>query len=79
MKVEVYLGPADEYAMRLLWRTGSKEHNIKLACAAKKMGLAIRKVGVVDAKTGMRIAWRSEEEIFAALDWVWSPPEERNG
>ena len=77
VQVEVYLADAASYAMTLLWRTGSRQHNIKLAEAAKKMGLSIRKEGVVDAVTEERLAWRSEQEIFAALKVPYCKPEER--
>jgi DNA polymerase (family X) len=75
-KVEVYLAEPGQYPMLLLWRTGSASHNVQMASRAKRLGLELRKSGVM--KGGERLAWQSESEIFAALGLAYRRPEERS-
>jgi DNA polymerase (family 10) len=75
-KVEVYLASAEEYCPLLLWRTGPAESNIRLASRAKALGLEIRKTGVMRGEE--RLAWRTEPEMFAALQMPYRKPEERS-
>lgn len=58
----------------LLCRTGSKEHNIRLAQRAQQMGIKWETMrGLVNAE-GKVIASKSEEEIFQALNMEFVPP-----
>ena len=75
-KVEVYLAEPGQYSMLLLWRTGSASHNVQMASRAKRLGLELRKSGVM--KDGERLAWQSESEIFAALGLAYRRPEDRS-
>lgn len=62
----------------LLFRTGSKEWNIRLLEAAKRRGLAWNPyLGVIDGD-GRLIAHRSEQEICEAIGVQWLPPELRD-
>jgi DNA polymerase (family 10) len=62
--------------MLLLARTGSKEHNIKLAALAKSKGLTFSPHEGI--KRGEQIlASETEEAIFAALGLPYIAPEDR--
>lgn len=77
LKVELCLAVPETYPMKVLWRTGSWQHNAMLASRAMRMGLRMRKAGVVEAATGEVLAWETEEAIFEALGLEWVPPERR--
>lgn len=60
----------------LLCRTGSRDHNIYMVERAKRMGLRWNPyTGVFRGE--QIIASRTEEEIFAALELAYLPPESR--
>jgi len=59
----------------LCYFTGSKEHNVRLREIAKKRGLKVNEYGVW--KGEKRVAARTEEEVYAALELPWIPPEMR--
>jgi len=61
----------------LQYFTGSKEHNISLRSLAIDKGLKINEYGVFTKDTDERIASRTEEEVYAALDLEVMPPEIR--
>ena len=64
----------------LLCRTGSKEHNIKLAQRAVELGLkwkttnGLCKCHPVTEEILEIVAGATEEEIFATLGLEWIPP-----
>ena len=89
IQVDLYLahGPSEDLIERtptnwgsvLLCRTGSANHNIKLAERARALGLAWKTaVGVceVDDRGNVQkiIASATEEEIFESLQMPWVPP-----
>jgi DNA polymerase (family 10) len=57
--------------------TGSKDHNVALRQRALKMGLTLNEYGLFRLETNERVASATEEEIYAALDLAWIPPELR--
>ena len=69
--------------------TGSKDHNVRLRSRARDRGLSINEYGVFtlvpaadpDAKPtkGTSIAGRTEQDVYAAVDLPWIPPEIREG
>lgn len=63
----------------LLCRTGSKEHNIKLASRAHSLGLKWKTYdGIFDGLgNGRLIASATEHDMFAALQMDFVPPEHR--
>ncbi|HEV8338170.1 MAG TPA: DNA polymerase/3'-5' exonuclease PolX [bacterium] len=65
------------FGAALQYFTGSKEHNVKLREKAVRRGLKINEYGVFRVKGERRIAGATEEEIYAALDLPWIPPEIR--
>jgi DNA polymerase (family X) len=67
---------ADEsYGAALQYFTGSKEHNVVVRGLARDLGLKINEYGVFREET--RIAGRTEEEVYAAINLPWIPPELR--
>lgn len=74
--VDLNFATKDNFGALLLFRTGSMDHNVKLASKAKKMGLKFSPYGVF--KDGKRIDDNSEEGIFKALGEDYVPPEERD-
>jgi DNA polymerase (family X) len=55
--------------------TGSKDHNVRLRTMAQERGLKVNEYGVFRGET--RVGGRTEEEVYAALDLAWIPPELR--
>jgi DNA polymerase (family 10) len=78
MPVDIYLADEQTWPMLLLVRTGSAEHNQKLAMLAKRKGLhfAADGQGILDGD-GKRISGDTEVSIFEALGLEWVPPEGR--
>lgn len=76
-QVDIRLVNENEYGAALLYFTGSKEYNVKLRTWAKSRGWKVNEYGVFDAKTGRRLAGRTEEEIFEWFDMQFIPPELR--
>ena len=74
---DLYLASEETFPMLLLVRTGSAAFNRDLATRAKQMGLHFSADGRGILRDGARVAWRSEEEILAALGLPWIPPERR--
>ncbi len=64
-----------QYPYALHHFTGSREHNTALRGRAKKYGLKMNEYGLFREEEN--ILCRSEEDIFAALDLTYIPPELR--
>lgn len=77
-QVDIYMADEESWAILLLIRTGSTEHNIRLASLAKQKGwhLAANGDGLFN-EAGERVAGDSEESIFKALGLKYLKPEER--
>jgi len=78
-QVDLYFATEETWATLLLIRTGSAEHNIRLATLAKKKGWQLKANGdgLFD-DTGRRIAGNTEESIFEAMGIPFLKPEERD-
>ncbi len=74
-QIDLRVVPAESFGAALQHFTGSKAHNIVLRGMAKDRGLKINEYGVFRGRK--RIAGRTEEEVYAALDLPWFPPELR--
>lgn len=75
-KSDLFTGSPSNWGMLILARTGSKEHNVKLAATAKRQGLLFSPHEGI--KRGDEIiASKTEEEIFAALGLAYVEPERR--
>ena len=64
-----------EYPFALHHFTGSREHNVAMRGRAKQMGIKMNEYGLFRGET--LLPCRSEEEVFAALELAWVPPELR--
>jgi DNA polymerase (family 10) len=63
------------FGAALQYFTGAKEHNVAIRARAKDRGLKVSEYGVFRGET--RIAGATEDEVYAALDLAWIPPELR--
>jgi DNA polymerase (family 10) len=91
LDVDLRVLEAKSYGAALVYFTGSKAHNIKLRERAQGEGLRISEYGVFkeskkkkasedeekDPWAGKYIAGKTEEEVYAAVDLPWIPPELR--
>jgi DNA polymerase (family 10) len=79
LQVDMRVVPAESFGAALVYFTGSKDHNIVLRGLAKDRGLKINEYGVFRLANGQEtmIAGRTEQEVYAALDLAWIPPELR--
>ena len=65
----------ESFGSGLYYFTGSKDHNIEVRKIAHQMGLKINEYGVF--KGEMKIAGKTEEEVFKAVHLDYIPPELR--
>jgi DNA polymerase (family 10) len=79
LQVDLRVVPAESFGAALQYFTGSKDHNIVVRGRAKDRGLKINEYGVfrIDGDQEVLIAGRTEQEVYAALDLPWFPPELR--
>ena len=75
IQVDVRVVDAESYGAALMYFTGSKEHNIKLRQIAIKKGLKLNEYGIF--KGEKRIAGKTEEEMYKALELSYIEPELR--
>ncbi|WP_152040588.1 DNA polymerase/3'-5' exonuclease PolX [Salinigranum salinum] len=86
-RVDLRVVVPDEFGAALQYFTGSKEHNVSLRNRAIARDLKMNEYGVFDVsgvddpdagqRVGERVAGTTEEEMYAALDLAWIPPELR--
>ncbi len=74
-QVDLRVVPPASLGAALCYFTGSKEHNVRLREIAKKRGLKVNEYGVFRGDTVL--AGKTEEEVYAALELPWIPPEMR--
>jgi len=67
------------YGAALQYFTGNKDHNVRLRELAVRRGLRINEYGVYEVATDRRLGGATEEEVYAAVDLPWIPPEIREG
>jgi len=86
--VDLRVVEPDSYGAALVYFTGSQQHNIRLRERGQDRGLKVNEYGVFlegggkrreagSGGEGKRIAGRTEEDVYAALDLAWIPPELR--
>lgn len=75
LQVDMRVVPAESFGAALQYFTGSKAHNVELRGMARQKGLKINEYGVFRGEK--RVAGRTEEEVYAAVDLPWIPPELR--
>jgi DNA polymerase (family 10) len=74
-QVDVRLVPEESYGAALHYFTGSKAHNIAIRTIAVKKKLKINEYGVFRGQK--RLAGRTEEEVYRAVDLPYIEPELR--
>jgi len=83
-QVDLRVVPPESFGAAWIYLTGSKAHNVALRARAVERGWKLSEWGLFagrDGKSGKdqgeRLAGASEEEVYAALDLAWVPPELR--
>ena len=76
--VDLYVARRETWATLLLIRTGSKEHNIRLARRAKELGMKLRASGdgIEDGHADV-LKVDAEEDVFRILGLAYLAPENR--
>ena len=77
LQVDVRLLPSECYGAALQYFTGSKAHNVSLRQRALKMGYTLSEWALAKMEDESTVAAATEEEIYAALQMDWIPPEMR--
>jgi DNA polymerase (family 10) len=80
LQIDLRVVAPDQFGAALMYFTGSKDHNVRMRGLALKRKLLLNEYGlfrVGEEKDGTPIASRTEEDVFAALDMDWIPPEIR--
>ena len=77
LQVDVRLLPSECYGAALQYFTGSKAHNVSLRQRALKMGYTLSEWSLARLDDESTVACATEEEIYAALQMDWIPPELR--
>lgn len=76
--VDLYVAGPDTWGTLLLIRTGSKEHNIRLAQRAKELGMKLRASGDgIEDGHGKLLKVEAEEDVFRILGLSYLAPEDR--
>ena len=75
LQLDVRVVPRASFGAALHYFTGSKAHNVLMRQIAIKKKLKLNEYGVF--RDDASIAGATEEEVFAALDLPWIPPELR--
>ena len=77
--VDLYIATAATWWTLLLIRTGSREHNIRLALRAQELHMQLKADGTgLLSPGGSLIQIDSEQDIFKHLRWPFREPNERN-
>jgi DNA polymerase (family 10) len=77
MQVDVRLLPPDSFGAAMQYFTGSKNHNVQLRQRALKQGYTLNEYGLVRVEDNLRVAGKTEEEIYKTLGLKFIPPELR--
>lgn len=75
LRVDLRVVPDESFGAAWRYYTGSREHNARMKERAALRGWMLDERGLFDGDR--RIAAHTEEEIYAALDLPWLPPELR--
>ncbi|MEO0514218.1 MAG: DNA polymerase/3'-5' exonuclease PolX [Planctomycetota bacterium] len=75
MQVDLRVVAPESFGAALMYFTGSKEHNVKMRERAISRGLSLNEYSL--SKDGQAVASATEQDVYAALDLAWVPPELR--
>ena len=77
VQTEFYVAsPSNFGTFKQMW-TGSKRENIRLRKIAKKKGFSLSQYGLKCKSTGEIVEFKSEEDLYKALDTPFKKPEDR--
>ena len=80
LQIDLRVVPPRSFGAALLYFTGSKDHNVRLRGIALRRKLLLNEYGLYRVgaeERGQEIASATEEEVYAALEMDWIPPELR--
>jgi DNA polymerase (family 10) len=75
LQVDLRIVPGESFGAALHYFTGSQAHNIVCRKRAQQRALKLNEYGVFKGETS--VAGATEDEVYAALDLPWIPPELR--
>lgn len=75
LEMDLRVVPDESYGAAMQYFTGSKEHNIVVRKKAIALGLSVNEYCV--SRDGEYVAGQTEEDVYAALNLPWIPPELR--
>jgi len=75
LELDLRVVPDESFGAASQYFTGSKEHNIVIRRRAQERGLKLNEYGLF--RGDELVASRTEEEVYAAVDLPWIPPELR--
>jgi DNA polymerase (family 10) len=75
LQVDLRVVPHAAYGAALVYFTGSKQHNIGLRRRGQERNLKVNEYGVHSGRE--KVAGKTEEEVYEALDLPWIAPELR--
>jgi DNA polymerase (family 10) len=75
LQVDLRLVPQESYGAALTYFTGSKAHNIVIRGIGRERSIKINEYGVFEGER--LVGGKTEEEVYAAVDLPWIPPELR--
>ena len=76
-QVDLRIVPAESFGAALQYFTGSKDHNVVVRGRARQMGLKVNEWGVYSLEDDTYVAGETEEDVYAALELPYFPPEIR--
>lgn len=79
-QVDLRVVEEQSFGAALQYFTGSQQHNVRVRERAQKMDLTINEYGVFTVEgdeTGEMVAGESEDDVYAAIELPWIPPELR--
>ena len=77
VQTEFYVASPSNYGtFKQMW-TGSAYHNVSLRRKATKMGYSLSQYGLKCKSTGEIVEFKSEEDLYKALDTPFKKPEDR--
>jgi DNA polymerase (family X) len=77
IQVDVRVVKKEEYGAALLYFTGSKEHNILLRSISIEKHMKLNEYGLFKEKSDVRVAGKTEKEVYAKLGMEYIEPELR--
>jgi DNA polymerase (family 10) len=77
LRVDLLVQPTENYGNLLQHFTGSKNHNIKLRSLARDKGYSLSEYGLKNLKNGKVLKFKTEEQVYQALEMQYPIPEVR--